>query len=197
MEATVEMTGAVRHAGRLETYGLAYASGIIWLSIAAILLGTQQQFSFTPAYDFLLAFPPFAAAATMLLADPRGRWSTYPLRVLLQHSRRQVAVEHLPAVLPHGADHRLRQSADPTRRVEQAAPWQVQRCRAVERVGPLAAVARSFRRVWAHFLPVFVVVCLLWGLRFLLNAHLPLVYPHWPVALLLITAVANMLTLPG
>lgn len=83
MEATAGMTDAVRHAGRLETYGLAYASGIIWLSIAAVLLGSQQQFSFTPAYDFLLAFPPFAAATTMLLVDPRGKWRTYPLRVLL------------------------------------------------------------------------------------------------------------------
>lgn len=69
--------------GALETYSLAYASGIIWLGAAAVLLGSQEQFVFNAVYNSLLAFPPLAAAATLLLVDRRGSWRTYPLRVVL------------------------------------------------------------------------------------------------------------------
>lgn len=84
MSGTMEsVDGAVRLPGRLETYGLAYASGIVWLAIAAVLLGSQKQFAFNGAYDLLLAFPPFATAATVLLVDRRGRWATFPFRAAL------------------------------------------------------------------------------------------------------------------
>lgn len=56
----------------LDTYALAYASGIVWLFIAMVLLGAQKSFSFDAGYDFTLTFPPFATALTVLLLDRRG-----------------------------------------------------------------------------------------------------------------------------
>lgn len=78
---TVEIEGDTP--ARLDTYALAYGSGIVWLFLAIVLLGAQRQFAFDGVYDSLLAFPPVATALTVLLADRHGSWRSFPWRVLL------------------------------------------------------------------------------------------------------------------
>lgn len=67
----------------LDTYALTYAFGIMWLAVAVILLGGQKAFAFDGVYGAILSLPPLVTAGFVLAVEPRGRWSTFPLRALV------------------------------------------------------------------------------------------------------------------
>lgn len=54
----------------LDTYGLSYAFGLLFLLPAIILIGSQPLYSFTAFYTLMLTIPPVAASFLVLATDP-------------------------------------------------------------------------------------------------------------------------------